>query len=170
MGNYDDGRDGEVAKIKLPAYGITCEYWINEIYSEDAYNDAGIWDYISTDQIRFVGTSGEPMNLIDVPKIVFSEIMRDADLFVGVCSVGNDPQWIDRGGIAQYRNYWEYYSFGDLTEIAKTRKTVLEQLLPRLKIRNQAKIEDRLLLVKGKIREYKILIGSTNILMEPNDE
>jgi hypothetical protein len=170
LGNYDDGRDGETAKIKLPAYNITCEYWINEIYSDHAYNDAGIWDYVSTDQVRFVNEQGEAINLVDIPKIVFSELMRDVDLFVGVSSVGNDPEWIDSGGNAQYRDYWTRYSFGDLTEVANTRKTVLEQLLPRLKIRDQAYVDGKFLRVKGKIREYKIHIGSTNILMEPNDQ
>ena len=28
---------------------------------------------------------------------MFSEIMRDVDLFVGVASIGNDPTWADRG-------------------------------------------------------------------------
>jgi len=170
LGSYDDGREGETARIKLPAHKIVAEYWINEIYSEDAFNDAGIWDYVSTDQVRFVDESGEAINLIDIPKIVFSEIMRDVDLFVGVASVGNDPEWLDRGGITEYREYWVTYSFGDLTEIAKTRKAALEQLLPRLVIRDKVTIDGKFVRVKGKLREYKIHIGSTNILMEPNDQ
>ena len=96
--------------------------------------------------------------------------MRDVDLFVGVASVGNDPSWQDNGGIPAYRDYWQTYSFGDLSELAKTRKGILENLLPRLKISKIAEIKDKFLVVKGKIRTYKIHIGSTNILMEPNDE
>ena len=112
------------------------------------------------------------MNLIEVPKIVFSEIMRDVDLFVGVCSVGNDPQWQDNSGDRQtHRDYWTSYSFGDLTEIAKTRKSILERLLPRLsKIKDKATIDGKFLIVQGTIRTYKIHIGSGNILMEPNDQ
>ena len=96
--------------------------------------------------------------------------MRDVDLFVGVCSVGNDPQWLDRGVIPEYREYWMDYSFGDLTEIANTRKLILEKLIPGLKIREQAGIDGKYLRITGRIREYKIHIGSTNILMEPNDQ
>jgi len=33
-----------------------------------------------------------------------------------------------------------------------------------------AEIKDKFLVVKGKLRTYKIHIGSTNILMEPNDQ
>ena len=43
-------------------------------------------------------------------------------------------------------------------------------MLPRLKISNVAQIRDKFLVIKGKLRTYKIHIGSTNILMEPNDQ
>ncbi len=170
MGAYDDGRDGEVASIHMGAYDMSAEFWINEIASDDQFNDAGIWNYVATDQVRFVKDDDHVTNLIDVPKLVFSEIMRDVDLFVGVCSVGNDPEWRDNGGLPQYREYWTSYSFGNLTEIAKTRKEILEKLLPRLKIKNVSTIEGKFLKVKGTKRTYKIHIGSSNILMEPNDQ
>jgi hypothetical protein len=170
MGWFDDGRDNDIASKVLKKYGLTAEFWIVEMAAEDDYNDAGIWHYVSTDQVRFVDESGNPVELINIPKIVLSEILRDVDLFVGVCSVGNDPQWMDNGGHAQHRDYWQSYSFGDLNEIAKTRKTILENLVPKLKIGKVSRIEGKFLIVQGKIRTYKIHIGSTNILMEPNDQ
>ncbi|WP_075342353.1 DUF4132 domain-containing protein [Tenacibaculum agarivorans] len=172
MGAYDDGRDNEICSKFLPEYGITAEFWIDELNDYEAFNDAGIWFYIATDQVRFLNSDNNLMDLIDVPKIVFSEIMRDVDLFVGVCSVGNDPEWRDNNGARQtHRDYWNAYSFGDLNEIAKTRKTILARLLPRLtKIKNKTHIDGKFLIVKGDLRTYKIHIGSGNILMEPNDQ
>ncbi|WP_207494835.1 DUF4132 domain-containing protein [Aridibaculum aurantiacum] len=171
LGSYDDGRDNEIACIELPDYGLTAEFWINEVNAEDAYNDTGIWLYVATDQVRFVRTGTRTViELLDVPALAFSEVMRDVDLFVGVASVGNDPQWRDSGGLPAYRDYWQAYSFGDLTEVAKTRKSILERMLPRLKVGKVATIRDKFLVVKGKLRTYKIHIGSTNILMEPNDQ
>lgn len=171
MGAYDDGRSNEAASLELPEYGLRAEYWVNEVGVENGYNDAGIWNYIATDQVRFIRTGNDqPCNLIEIPALVFSEVMRDVDLFVGVASVGNDPTWSDSGGVPAYRDYWHTYSFGDLSELAKTRKEILTQLVPRLKISKVAEIKDRFLVVKGKLRTYKIHIGSTNILMEPNDQ
>jgi len=170
LGAYDDGRDGEIASTKLSAHNMTAEFWINIVHDDDAFNDAGIYDYVATDQVRFLDAEGNVLALIDVPLLVFSEIMRDVDLFVGVGSVGNDPEWQDRGGLAQFRDYWTDYSFGNLNEVAKTRKSVLERLVPRLKIKDVASIDGKFLRVKGKVREYKIHIGSSNILMEPNDQ
>ncbi|MEP1489731.1 MAG: DUF4132 domain-containing protein [Algibacter sp.] len=170
MGAYDDGRDGDIAKIALKEYNLEAQFWINEINADDAWNDAGIWDYVATDQVRFVNNENEIKDLIEIPKIILSEIMRDVDLFVGVASVGNDPEWRDNGGLPQYRDYWTSYSFGELTEVAKTRKDILEKLVPRLKIGKVASFEGKFLKIKGKKRVYKIHIGSTNILMEPNDQ
>ena len=172
MGWYDDGIHNTICSKYLPEHKITAQYWIDELPDDESYNDAGIWQYVATDQVKFCDEKEEVMDLVDVPKIIFSEIMRDVDLFVGVASVGNDPNWMDNNGEREnYRNYWESYSFGDLTEIAKTRKEVLQGLLPRLKkIRDKARIEGKFLIVKGTVRTYKIHIGSGNILMEPNDQ
>jgi hypothetical protein len=149
------------------------QFWVMPIDADNEMNDTGIWNYVSTDQIRFtrLGDEQSTVDLIDVPTVPFSEVFRDVDLFVGVASVGNDPQWADSGGaLPEYRTYWESYSFGDLSETAKTRKEILQRIVPRLKIGKVSEIRDKFLVVKGKLRTYKIHIGSTNILMEPNDQ
>lgn len=119
------------------------------------------------------GTRGEdalPLPLEQIPPLVFSEVMRDVDLFVGVASVGNDPTWADGGPEGRYRDYWHRFSFGNLTATANTRKEVLQKLVPKLKIAGVCSFEDQFLLVRGKLRSYKIHLGSGNILMKPNDQ
>lgn len=169
MGAYDDGISNSSAVVQLPDYGLRAEFWLNEVNMDGAYNDTGIWDYVATDQVRFL-RGGTVVELEQVEPVAFSEVMRDVDLFVGVASVGNDPTWQDRGGVQVYRDYWQTYSFGDLSEVAKTRKEILKGLIPRLKIAKVTELTDKFVVVKGKLRTYKIHIGSTNILMEPNDQ
>ena len=70
----------------------------------------------------------------------------------------------------RYRDYWTSYSFGELGETARTRRAILERLVPRLKIASQCTLTERFLVVRGKLRTYKIHLGSGNILMEPNDQ
>ncbi len=168
LGAYDKGYDSEIARLPLPTHDLTAEFWVSEVNADGEWNDTGIYHYVSTDQVRFV--RGEaPVPLPQVPPLPFSEVMRDVDLFVGVASVGNDPLWRDNGGLAQYRNYWESYSFGDLSEVAKTRKLALERLVPRLKIGKVSTVQGNFLEVKGHRHTYKIHLGSGNILMEPGD-
>jgi hypothetical protein len=119
--------------------------------------------------VRFV-RAGEPLPLTEVPATVFSEVMRDVDLFVGVGSIGSDPAWQDRGEVEGAGAYWQGYAFGELNASANTRKEVLAGLLPKLKIASQCSLEDKFLVVQGSLRTYKIHLGSGNIQMEPNNQ
>jgi hypothetical protein len=186
----------EPATLMLPHWNLRAEYWIEgagEEYSVDT-NEAGTYLRVATDQVRFyplhattntahAGGGGygpnvrprqaiqiEPLLLRELSPLVFSEVMRDVDLFVGVASVGNDPTWQDGGPEGRYQNYWHTYNFGELSATANTRKQLLERLLPQLAIANRCTINDRFLTVRGDLRTYKIHLGSGNILMEPNDQ
>ncbi|MFT5800822.1 MAG: hypothetical protein ACI956_000627 [Nonlabens sp.] len=156
-----------IPTIHLPQWEIRAEYWVDRDWDSETL-PSGVFPHIFTDQVRFY-RDFEQMEMVDIPAIVFSEVMRDVDLFVGVTSIGNDPNWQD-GGNEDYDDYWRDYSFADLTESSKMRKTVLENLVPRLKIANCCSFSGKYLVVRGDIRTYKIHIGSGNILMEPNDQ
>ncbi|MGY0216460.1 DUF4132 domain-containing protein [Endozoicomonadaceae bacterium StTr2] len=169
VGHYNDSN--EIARKSLPEYELEAQFWTNQVLDIMGNDDGGFSQYISTDQVRFVDAAGDPVELARIPPLVLSEVMRDIDLFVGVASVGNDPEWQDAGSDAprHFQTYWNSYSFGELTEIAKTRKAVLERLLPRLKLKNVATIKGRFLQVQGKRHLYRIHIGSGNILIAPDD-
>jgi hypothetical protein len=182
------------ASREMPAWRLRAEFWVEGIGENYGTNttEAGTYLYLATDQARFYridaperyahagggystgwyghGALAEPLDLEDIPPLVFSEVMRDVDLFVGVASVGNDPNWSDGGPEGRYRDYWTSYSFGSLSETAKTRKQVLERLIPHLKIADRCRLTERFLVVQGDVRTYKIHLGSGNILMEPNDQ
>ena len=51
-----------------------------------------------------------------------------------------------------------------------TRQAVLRDLLPSLTIADRCRLEPRFLIVAGKLRTYRIHVGSSNIMMEPNDQ
>ncbi len=175
----------------LPQFGLRAEFWIEgdgQDYRTDA-NDSGTLLRVLTDQVRFYAldapanyahasgggysaergrTPAEPVPLADVPPLALSEIFRDADLFVGVASIGSDPDWADGGPEGRFRDYWKDYAFGELTETAKTRAAVLARLLPRLRIAERCTLDGRFLVVRGDRHTYKIHLGSGNVLREPN--
>jgi hypothetical protein len=155
--------------LLLPQWNLAVEFWVDSPGDRQDTADSGIFLHVATDQVRFCEPGAGPKSLSEVPALIFSEVMRDVDLFVGVCSLGNDPAWQDRGEGGQFAGYWHDYSFGDLSATAKTRREVLEKLLPRLKIAGKCSLLDKFLKVKGDLRTYKIHLGSGNILMEPND-
>ncbi|MET8451789.1 DUF4132 domain-containing protein [Streptomyces sp. NPDC005209] len=129
---------------------------------------AGDRELASTDRVRFARREDgrwRDAPLADVPPLVFSEAMRDVDLFVGVTSIAADPDWTEDG---PGRAYWERTGFGELTESAEARRDALERILPRLRIADRCSLDGRFLVVRGGLRTYRIHLGSANILMEPD--
>lgn len=159
---FNQFHGGGTPELTIKNHKIKVQYYVDFAH----YDNSG--QYLTTDQVRFY-KNNEQMDLVDVPKILFSEALRDVDMFVGVCSIGNDAAWRD-GGHQFGQDYWQSYSFGDLSEVAKTRKEILTGILPKLKIAKVSHIDGNFLVVKGKIRTYRIHLGSTNILMEPNNQ
>jgi uncharacterized protein DUF4132 len=167
FGMWDPG-NGRPMK-RAPAQEMRAEFWVEPI-EEDSSTDQGFkFLYLSTDQVRFATSAGEPLVLEQVPAVVFSELMRDVDLFVSVANIGNDPTLGLRNAGA-HDEYWTRSAFGELTETARTRQAVLRDLLPGLTIADQCRLEERFLVVTGRLRTYRIHLGSSNIMMEPNDQ
>ena len=178
MGHWDPGDC--VPRLSLPHENMSAEFWVQQTADEET-SPAGVLLYICSDQVRFY-RDGELLSLADVPPLVFSEVMRDVDLFVGVASIGNDPNWgpaaseseIERPGAReaerQFADYWQSFSFGELSESAKTRASVLREIVPCLNIADRCTFEERFLVVRGKLRTYRIHLGSGNILMEPGSQ
>lgn len=107
-------------------------------------------------------------SMVDVPARVFSEAMRDVDLFVGVTSIATDEQWAENTGHELFP-YWRAESTAPLTARAEVRRDALALLLPQLPIAGRCELTGRYLRVRGTRRTYRIHLGSGNILMEPDD-
>jgi hypothetical protein len=152
----------------LPGSGVAVEYHVEAI-ENDQRSAAYIPLHLATDQVRFIGADGQPMVLETIPPIVFSEVLRDVDLFVAVTSVANDPEWTDGGPDGRYGGYWREYAFGDLSQTAETRRDLIAAIAPKLAIADRLEIGDKFLIVTGKRQKYAIHFGSSNIQILPSN-
>ncbi|WP_214408721.1 DUF7737 domain-containing protein [Sphaerisporangium fuscum] len=169
--DYECGGDRGEAVKRLPGWQA---HWGLHVTGDPVADQWGTASFCGSEQIRFYREGRAPdgydhyavegVPLTEVPPLVLSEVLRDADLAVGVTSVG-----LDQRATGGHEEYWRSYGFGELTETAVTRRDVLVRLLPRLRIADRAELTDRFLRVRGDLRTYKIHLGSGNILMEPND-
>jgi hypothetical protein len=167
LGPYDGGYEGK-ARHECPDAGLTAVF---EHFQVDAEADAFRTGLCSTDRVWFFRADDRARQAVplgEVPPLVFSEAMRDVDLFVGVTSIALDPAWADRGGDPYY-DYWLAASFGALTATAQVRRDVLATLLPKLNIADRVELGDRYVRVRGNRATYKVHLGSANILIEPDD-
>src|SRR5690242_14782384 len=144
LGGWDDGYHGEAKK----------EFGGGEwqaVFFHD-WVESSTWElpYCTTDQVRF-GRRGDrnwvTTPLADVPPLVFSEAMRDVDLFIGVTSIAADDDWRARGE-ERFRDYCRSAAFADLTPSGEMRRDALARLLPRLAIGPRCELRDRFLHVQ----------------------
>jgi hypothetical protein len=171
QGGFDNSN---APTLTLRPWNLQVQFFVEPLGDDMAgLSAAGVALYVTTDQVRFErARPWERVPVAEVPPRIFSELMRDVDLFVAVCSVGNDLTWYDgRWERPEHlRAYWEGYAFGDLSTSAQTRRDVLARLLPRLAIAGRCSLTDRFLVVQGDLCTYKIHLGSANIMMEPHNQ
>jgi hypothetical protein len=164
MGQWDSHN---TPTMELPQLGLQVQFEVNFPENESEVSGHSVYLLIRTGSVRFLsGLAPQPLE--SVPLIAFSEVMRDVDLFTGISSIGSDPAWGQQDPMPM-REYWNAFSFGELSEMARNRKSVLERLLPQLSLRDRCRIDGRFLLVRGDRTTYRIHLGSGNVLMEPGN-
>jgi hypothetical protein len=98
--------------------------------------------------------------LSEVHPVVFSETMRDLDLFVAVASIGIDQGWRDQEPERQRQE-------NVFQEQARMRVELLQELLPMLGLANRVRLEEHVALVSGSHADYQVHLGSGSILLLP---
>lgn len=180
----DVHKDDQPTHLRIPDFDLAAELWTEAAGDTDENDMARGHPFISTDRVRFRrwyangnDALGDPVPLHIIPARVFSEVMRDVDLFVGVASIGNDPTWIDGGAdgthASRWRDteaheYWTRHSVAELDVAGQSRKAFLSELIPSLAIADRCTLTDRFLEVRGRLRTYRIHLGSGNILTDGN--
>jgi Domain of unknown function (DUF4132) len=168
QGNWDGGTSHPVRFI--PGQNITAEFAVGPAHDAVNPHPTNSWlPLLVTDQVRFFDQGG-PLPLEEVPPLILSEIFRDLDLLTSVASIGRDPTWVDGGPDRPFAEYWHRVASAELFGTAQTRREALAELLPMLSIADQCSLDDRHLIVRGKLQAYRIHLGSGNIMMMPNNQ
>src|SRR5262249_62414803 len=95
------------------------DYWVRGGGGTDPQvSNSNAFVYVPTDRVQFhripEGAAdsasgprrGDPVSLAEIPPVVYSEIMRHADLFTAVASIAADPNWLDQGRDAEHPSQW----------------------------------------------------------------
>lgn len=176
-----DAPNDEPWHLTIPAHNLVADYWIRPTGGEEPERTQGnALLYVATDRVQFheiaAGAAdsargperGAPVPLVQLPPVVFSEVMRQADLLTAVASIAADPTWLDRGRLAAHPSqwsrdadhYWHRANSGALEQAAERRRAALERIVPRLRIADKLRIDGRYLHVEGKRHSYRIHLGS----------
>jgi hypothetical protein len=166
------GFDGFNVPTKLLApWNMHAEFYVDlptdrkPSLADSALNEqshAGINLFLGSDQVRFYRDRRE-ISVEAVPAIVYSEIMRDVDLFTSVCAVGPDETWSDQGdrgtGVLASRTDWE-----EISGVLALRIEVLSRVLPLTTIAAHCTIDKNWLVVRGQLGTYRIEVSSALVV------
>lgn len=151
------------AQRTLPGQGLSVTFDVTPIDSRP--HDTVAAPYITTDRVDFYRDGAVPLTQIE--PAVFSELMRDVDLFVSVCSVAHDDSWQDGGPTGRFGTYWLAQQERSLDAGGEVRHELLAQLLPKLTIADRLTLGKRHLEVRGHRHSYAIHLNSATVQMLP---
>ncbi|WP_199451350.1 hypothetical protein, partial [Vibrio harveyi] len=108
--DYESGDPLAYISTPLAHLGMEARLHVLEPYDNES-NDMGVYTHMITDRVRFVDTNTEQdIAMSAIPPRVLSEVLRDCDLFVGVATIGADPNWHPERYTQGYQDYWHSYS------------------------------------------------------------
>ena len=174
MGSGFDG--GNVPNRKLDPWKMHVEFYVDLPPDRDRsllqsglgeQSGSGINLFVTSDQVRFY-REGKEIAVDEVPALVYSEVMRDVDLFTSVCGIGDDEGWSDQGerGAGVFN---EKFDPNLQSALIALRADVLGRVLPQTPIAERCNIVKAALEVKGKLGTYRILLnwGDAMLMAEP---
>jgi len=127
-GAWDGGQSG-IANRDFRVAGIRASWQLAMLDFDDhrIEIELGVTDRLIFAQIG--ENEQAPLALSDVPSVVFSEAMRDLDLFTSVCTVANDPFWIEKFAFEpRLGEYWEALAHGEHLDAVHHRRELLEAM------------------------------------------
>jgi hypothetical protein len=164
MGTGFDG--GNVPNRKIDPWKMHVEFYVDlPADRHPSLRESGLGEqsgsginlFITSDQVRFY-REGKEVAVDDVPAVVYSEMMRDVDLFTSVCAVGDDEGWTDQGerGIGLFS---ERFDPDQQSALIALRADLLGRVLPRTPIADRCKIVKGVLEVRGQLGNYRIFLN-----------
>jgi hypothetical protein len=170
MGSGFDG--GNVPNRKIDPWKMHVEFYVDlPADRHPSLRESGLGEqsgsginlFISSDQVRFYRENKE-IAVDEVPAIVYSEVMRDVDLFTSVCAIGEDEGWSDQGerGIGLFATRFDP---DQQSAVVALRADVLSRVLPLTPIADRCKIVKGVLEVRGQLGTYRILLNWGNAML-----
>lgn len=166
-----DGGPSACPQRDFPDFGVHALWTIAQLDTDSANVEV---DLCATDRVLFEplgppdGPKVVPIPITEVPSVVFSETIRDLDLFVTVCTIANDLIWLDRmSGERRLAEYWERVAADGLGTTLELRRHAVGDSLDGGDLSGPFELTDRALVVHGKLGTYKIDLATANVSLDP---
>lgn len=162
-----DGGGTATAHRDYPAAGLRVSWWLESL---EPNRDTHI-ELCQTGRLIFTTTGDAtmtPIPLADVPPELFSEALRDLDLFVSVTTVASDPAW-PHGPDAPpiFAGYWARASRDGMDQLRASRRQALAPAYATPGPDDRFHLTERDLVIHGSLATYHIDLATAGVRMEP---
>ncbi|NPD68841.1 DUF4132 domain-containing protein [Lichenicola cladoniae] len=166
-------RTAGVGAIELGRSGRGFTHVVTDRVQFRVVEDRGNWRYDGARKLHITDT---PVRLGDVDPVVFSEVMRDIDLLISVAATTLDVGPEDLRFIPEIGEWRRQSGLGEIPlpsephfgGVARTRREVLETILPSLVPTGTVELREQHAIVHGRRHDYQIHLGSGEILVLPD--
>jgi hypothetical protein len=164
MGTDFDGHN--VPTKNLPQWNMQAQVHVDLPPDRNAtLRDSGLGErsgfginlFVESDQVRFYRDRHE-IAVDEVPAMLYSEVMRDVDLFTSVCAIGEDENWRDEGDRALEAS-GERITVQELSAAISLRADILTRVLPQTPIADRCRLASSHLEVQGLLGRYSISLA-----------
>ncbi len=168
MATHFDGFN--VPTKELNAWNMHAEFYVDLPPDRDASlkdsalgeeSGTGINLFLSSDQVRFYRDRHE-VAVDEVPSLVYSEVMRDVDLFTTVASIGRDESWSDQGDRSMGTLDGKFNP-AEATALIALRAEILGRVIPLTKIAGRCTLRETYMDVKGQLGTYRIVLWHAGV-------
>ena len=163
---YDGGGTAS-ARRDYPGAGLSVCWWLETLESGPGPHI----ELCQTGRLIFTATGDAtmtPIALADVPAELFSEAMRDLDLFVSVTTVADEPTWPpDLQAPAFLAGYWDRAGRDGLDQLRAGRRQALAPMYATPGPGDRFQLTERDLVVHGSLAIYHIDLATASVRMEP---
>lgn len=153
-------------KNRLPEFSMEVRLDVDEVSLGQRSKIYGSL-HVQLLQLQF-SSNGESLPPHQLDSVLFSELMRDIDLFVSVCSIGNDLSWL-QSEVDQAKKYVAAYSEVDLSGISRIRCDLIKTILSGLKLSADISVKDNFIYVKGESDTYRIHMRSGHVISQSSN-
>jgi hypothetical protein len=164
MGTDFDGHN--VPTRNLPQWNMQVQVHVDLPPDRDAaLRDSGLGErsgfginlFVESDQVHFYRDRHE-IAIDEVPAMLYSEVMRDVDLFTSVCAIGEDENWRDEGDRTLEVSD-ERITLQELSAAISLRSDILTRVLPLSPIADRCRLEPSHLEVQGQLGQYRLSLA-----------
>ena len=152
---------GPMPRREVEAFDISATFGVHALNDKVLTTRAGAYVYVVGNHVRFVDREERALALADIDPVIFSEVMRDVELFVHVAGITEEQldevllEALEVRGVEISRRGNE-----QMSGAARIRRDVLTRVLPEYDWGARCELEGVFLTIHGEEQDYTVHLGT----------